>query len=161
MITKQRVPKSHILIELIGTIDEAESYLGFASTLIPEHMKKLIEQIQWMQELLFRIGFSFTGKPCIKSEDLETLENITDEYSEYVEPVFRLHGGHTAAAAINVARSIVRRLERIAVRVMDENHNIPYLKDTIPLLNRMSDALYAIASYINVKSGKTTPKISC
>ena len=58
---------------------------------------------------------------------------------------FIIPGGSPASAAIDVARSIVRRAERdaVGIRDMDQLTNIEILR----YLNRLSDLLFILARY--------------
>ena len=148
-----RVPKSHPLIEFYGALDEANSMIGFARSLLLRDSPEYDDELRYFQELLFRVGFSLTsGEPRIGDDDVRRLEEIVDRY--YGEPLrtFILPSGPPGVAALHVARSVVRRAERrlVALKVngvMDVN---PVL---LRVLNRLSDALYAIALHATRKLG--------
>ncbi|MET1102061.1 MAG: cob(I)yrinic acid a,c-diamide adenosyltransferase [Pyrodictiaceae archaeon] len=154
IITGERVSKSHPCIEFVGVLDEAEAWLGFAASLVPERFEEVKKDLDWMQSLLFRIGFSLSGELCVEESDVKELERITDKYSEALEPLFTLNGGHPAAAAISIARTVVRRLERRLAACLDKGvsseHN---LLRYMAIINRMSDALYAMSIWLNKKLG--------
>ncbi|MCI4397183.1 MAG: cob(I)yrinic acid a,c-diamide adenosyltransferase [Thermoprotei archaeon] len=155
------IPKNHPFIEFIGTLDEAEAAIGFASTLIPRELSRLKDELDWMQSLLFRIGFTVSGKKCIDESDLASLESITDYYSKYVKGQFTLNGGHPASAAVSLARSIVRRAERKLVDLIDRKEPIGEEKLVLSLINRLSSALYAIQLAINELTGSVTHPVKC
>lgn len=154
LISGTRVEKHHPCIEFMGVLDEAESWLGFASSLLTNTgLEEARRDLDWMQQLLFRIGFSMSGTSCVDSGDVDRLEKIVDRYSSALRPLFTLNGGHPAAAAISVARTVVRRLERrlsycIANGLLGEEHRV-----FLAVVNRMSDALYAMSIWVNRELG--------
>ncbi len=154
------VSKNHPFMEFMGTLDEAESALGLASSLIKED-NEYKRDIDWIQELLFRIGFTIADKTCITQEDIEKLEKITDKYSERIQPRFSLNGGHPASAAVSLARAIVRRTERRLVDLVERKELINQQKLVQALLNRASDALYAIQIALNTDYGYKNKEIKC
>ena len=78
---------------------------------------------------------------------VDKLEETTDALTERIEPPreFIMPGGSAAGAAIDLARSTVRRAERRTVELMDSglltNTEIPRY------LNRLSSLLFVLARY--------------
>ena len=60
--------------------------------------------------------------------------------------LFRSPGGHPAAAQLHVARTICRRAERFCVRLANSE---PVGEWVIPYLNRLGDALFTMARWVN------------
>jgi len=147
-----RVSKSHPLIEFLGALDEANSFIGLARLhATDEGLGDVAEDLLWMQRLLFNVGFSLAGQPRVGEDDVRRLEEITDKY--YGEPLrrFIIPGGTKASAHLHVARSIVRRAERRLVAAAEEGVKVdPVL---FRVLNRASDALFAMAVYAARKAG--------
>ncbi len=153
-----RVKKYHPIIEFLGSIDEANSFLGLAVEECREECGDEEAQIlEWMQFLLFKVGFSLGGTKKFEGNEVELLEEIADKYAGRVElKGFVLPGGTRASSAINVARAVVRRAERRFFQVVDSgvlerNEQLEYAGR---VLNRMSDALFAIAVWAAHKAGK-------
>ena len=146
-----KVPKDHIAIEFLGTLDEANSSIGVAISYIEEEdiREKLIE----LQRLLFRIGFTISGKISISEEDLKNLErDIDNYYSKAPLKYFILPTGDEAISHLHLARTIIRRAERRFITLRREV--IIKKGDLIlKLLNRMSDYIFAIALYLSKERG--------
>ena len=81
---------------------------------------------------------------------VENLESRIDSYIEEAPPLerFILPGGSESAAAIHIARTVVRRAERCIVSLQKEGEiNEVVLK----YVNRLSDYLFAVARVINAR----------
>ena len=63
---------------------------------------------------------------------------------------FILPGGTRGAASLHLARTICRRAERAAVRLIQEEATDPAV---VRYLNRLSDLLFALARLENWRSG--------
>ncbi|MCX8196064.1 MAG: cob(I)yrinic acid a,c-diamide adenosyltransferase [Acidilobaceae archaeon] len=137
-----RVEKDHPLVEFYGTLDEANSIIGMARGLLRERTEEYDEELKYMQELLYRVGFSLT-RMRVSEEDVKRLEEIVDK--RYAQPLqkFILPAGPAGVAALHVARSTVRRAERRLVALKRAGINVDNL--LIAVMNRLSDALFAIA----------------
>lgn len=133
--TNERIDKSSDLIEAIGAVDEANSAIGMAT----EFHNDIIDRIQ---NDLFDLGAELSGAPTIviSEERITHLENIIDDYNEYLEP---LHSFVLPTGAIHNARTVVRRAERQVWKIEGINPNIA------KYLNRLSDLLFVIARYHN------------
>lgn len=152
-IANGRVPKSHPCIEFVGALDEAEAAVGLARSLLEDSgaPRELVEALRWVEESLFRIGFTVAGHPCVAKKDVAEAERLTDMYAQHLAPGFTLNGGHPAAAATSLARAVVRRAERRLWSCLNS------VGDQAPagaelagaLLNRVSDLLYALQHAIN------------
>jgi len=150
----RRVPKDHPLMEFLGTLDEANSSLGLAASMVEG---KAREDLRRIQRLLFRVGFTLSGKKEVTDADVEWLEKVADEYlAGFVFKGFILPGGSQPAAATHLARSIVRRAERRLVSLY-RSKKLPVNEEIARLLlrtlNRTSDALYAIAVWLDKEAG--------
>ncbi len=133
--TNERIDKSSFLIEAIGAVDEANSAIGMAT----EYHNDIIDRIQ---SDLFDLGAELSGAPTITiSEDRITyLENVIDDYNEYLEP---LRSFVLPTGPLHNARTIVRRAEREVWKIENVNPNIA------KYLNRLSDLLFVMARYHN------------
>ena len=133
--TNERIDKSSDLIEAIGAVDEANSAIGMAT----EFHNDIIDRIQ---SDLFDLGAELSGAPTIVISEarITHLENIIDDYNEYLEP---LHSFVLPTGAIHNARTIVRRAERQVWKIEGINPNIA------KYLNRLSDLLFVMARYHN------------
>ncbi len=139
----RRVPKSHPLISVMGTLDELNSFIGLARSLLPPEATGHSETLRRIQEHLFKVGYLLVGE---KAElDVKWLEEIIDKAMRGVElKGFILPAGPPPAAALHVARTICRRLERELVRLWQLELDLE-LDPVIRFVNRLSDTLFALA----------------
>lgn len=138
LANRQRTLKTDPVIEAIGAIDEANSAIGMAT----EYYNDILEKVQ---NDLFDLGAEITGSNKIKitQERIDWLENVIDDYNEYLEP---LRSFVLPTGPLHNARTIVRRAERQAWHVKQ----IENISDLIPkYLNRLSDLLFVMARYHN------------
>lgn len=133
--TNERIDKSSDLIEAIGAVDEANSAIGMATDFHNDIMDRI-------QNDLFDLGAELSGAPTIviSEERITHLENIIDDYNEYLEP---LHSFVLPTGALHNARTVVRRAERQVWKIEGINPNIA------KYLNRLSDLLFVMARYHN------------
>ncbi|MBW8351468.1 cob(I)yrinic acid a,c-diamide adenosyltransferase [Bacillus sp. IITD106] len=157
LVYGERVSKNDIRVEAYGTCDEANSMIGLALSHLshtenPE-IKEVASFFHKVQTTLFHVGAELStpaGKEVkwkLQKEDLEELENVIDQWDEVLPPLknFILPGGHPAGAALHLARTVVRRAERISVSIENVNPMV------LSYLNRLSDFLFVAARYINHK----------
>jgi len=153
-----RVDKDHLRVEAYGTIDEANSFVGQAMTLLAdEKFKDIYAELQKIQHELFDCGGDLAivnnKLPYKVTADMVTfLEERIDHYIKEAPTLerFILPGGSPAAAAIHVARTVTRRAERCIVTLSkSEEINETVLK----YINRLSDYLFAVARVINARLG--------
>lgn len=148
-----RMPKSHPLIEFYGSLDEANSMIGLARSLLARDTLGYDSDLRLFQELLFKVGFSVTtGKLRVSDSDVKMLEEMIDRYYDKPLEKFILPTGPPGVAALHVARAIVRRAERrlVALKVDGIVEVDPVL---VRLLNRLGDALFAIALHASKTLG--------
>lgn len=145
-----RISKDDGRVECYGTMDEVNSNIGLAYSFISnEEMKSTLRQIQ---KRLFVMGAELASdenglgklKERISDADVESLEETIDKYQEIVTPRngFLIPGGTTASAALHVARTVVRRLERLQVSL---NKEAMVSNEITRYTNRLSDALFIMA----------------
>ena len=155
----QRVAKDSPRIEAYGTVDELSSAIGLAVALGLH--PRLVPTLARVQNELFNVGSDL----CILEEDkarmpvpgveqrhVDALERLIDELQEDLAPLanFILPGGAPGAAQLHVARTICRRAERLAIHLSRQEPVGPWV---VPYLNRLSDALFVMARYENLKRG--------
>lgn len=155
-----RVKKNDVLVEAYGTCDEANSMIGLALSHLNSEFfseKEMIMDIfHQIQTTLFHVGAELAtpvGKEVkwkLHAEDTEKLENWIDEYDAELPALnnFILPGGHPAGAAFHVARTIVRRAERLASSIGEGTS-----PEVMAYLNRLSDFLFVAARFINQRLG--------
>lgn len=155
-----RVPKYHDRPETYGTIDEATSFLGLArAAAASERSKEIILRIQrdlylLMAELAFAPDME-QHRFRMAQEHVDWLEGQTDELSAEVElpPHFIIPGDTFSGASLDSARGVVRRAERLAVRMFHENEI--QNEQVLSYLNRLSSLLFILARFEDHAAGVT------
>src|SRR3954471_8314667 len=159
-----RVPKYSGRPEAYGSVDEAASALGLARAAC-ERDSELYPDILRVQNELFVAGAELATAPeasgrlepgvsKVTTEMIDRLESDIDRYMDRVElpPKFVIPGGSELSARLDVARPAVRRAER---RVVDLKAAGVLPDDTaLRYLNRLSDALFAMARYADEPNPK-------
>jgi cob(I)alamin adenosyltransferase len=153
-----RVAKDDPRTEAYGTLDEANALLGVARAACGQEQPELGEDILALQHELFVAGAELATAPAasdrlegevsqVTDEAVEKLERRIDHYMDQVDlpPQFVIPGGTELSAALDVARSALRRAERRVVTLRDAEG---LASDTVlRFLNRASDLLFAMARF--------------
>jgi cob(I)alamin adenosyltransferase len=141
----------------IGDVDEANSLVGFALTMVTDEAHR--RRLQRVQNELFDLGADIAtpggieGALRITTGQVERLEQDIDEINANLEPLtsFILPGGSQDAAAVHLARSAVRRAERAMVAL---NEQEPVNPASLSYVNRLSDFLFVTARHLaNIQGG--------
>ncbi|MBO8164657.1 MAG: cob(I)yrinic acid a,c-diamide adenosyltransferase [Brevibacillus sp.] len=166
LVYGMRVPKDAPRVEAYGTCDETNSAIGLGLSHLPsgEEWQKLRHVFHIIQTKLFHIGAELATPPGkkvgwpIQSEDVTFLEKEIDAMDAELPPLtnFVLPGGHPSAAALHVARTVVRRAERRAVQIAEQEEVNPVV---IQYLNRLSDFLFVAARFVNHRLGTPEPTL--
>ena len=153
-----RVSKSSLRVETYGTVDELNSFLGFARSICDHAEAKQLAQS--IQKELFVLGAEL-ATPGIPTDDQahvtqEMVERLTDEVHriEALDGIlsdWSIPGEHPASAAFDVARAVCRRAERYAVRLSESGDKVSPV--AIVYLNRLSDLLWLMGRWIELKEG--------
>jgi len=152
----QRTPKSGYRCHFNGAIDESVSALGLARSFCKR--KEVQDTLLQLQKDLFIAGaelavpeenyadFQSKGR-TISEEMVESLTGTVELFETKITlpKEFIIPGSTTSSAAIDMARTAVRRTERIAVQI----HEQGLLPNEIIMryLNRMADLLFVLARY--------------
>ncbi|HEX7196767.1 MAG TPA: cob(I)yrinic acid a,c-diamide adenosyltransferase [Candidatus Limnocylindria bacterium] len=155
-----RVSKADLRTDAYGTTDEAVSALGLARASLGAATDRtevrLGELILRLQRELFVVGAELATHPDrrarlsdgvskVTEAMVSALEREIDELEELVEQPkeFVLPGESSTGAALDLARTTVRRAERRAVAVADAG-GLPH-SVVVPYLNRLADLLFVMA----------------
>jgi cob(I)alamin adenosyltransferase len=152
-----RVPKYAGRPEAYGSVDEAASALGLARA-AADRDGELYADILRIQNELFVAGAELATAPeaADRLEDgisritdgmVDALEVDIDRYMNQVDlpPHFTIPGGTELSAALDVARSTIRRAER---RVVELRESDGLASDAVlRYLNRASDLAFALARF--------------
>jgi cob(I)alamin adenosyltransferase len=148
-----RVPKYDLRPEAYGTVDEAQAAMGLARAAgcTPRNAQILLDAQRDLYTLMAELAAAgdkdspFAGR--VTDHDVERLEGWVAELESGVETPteFVVPGDSAAGAALHLARTVVRRAERIAARLADEG---PLQNRTVlRYLNRLSSLLYVMALF--------------
>ena len=153
-----RVAKSAVGPAAYGTVDEAVSTLGVARA-ETEPGSELNELLIRLQRELFVAGAELATAPARRHLLEPAVSRVTPEMVEALEPIiddvtarfeapreFVLPGENRVAAALDVARAVVRRAERDAVAATEEEWLEPD-SSVVPYLNRLADLVYTLARW--------------
>jgi len=158
LATGQTVSKADRRVEAYGAVDETNACLG----LVRIHTKGatgLDAILARIQNELFDLGADLAqpAKPDeaegsvlrILDSQVARLESEIDALNAELPPLtsFVLPGGTAAAAALHLARTVCRRAEREAVRLVEAGE--PVSGPALRYLNRLSDLLFVAARYAN------------
>lgn len=145
------ISKDDLRVEVYGTLDEATSTLGLARA--TTRFQDLCQQIWQVQEELIPVMSEIATVPDlplkkpvpqVSAEQVHQLEKMIDQWSaEWIQTgQFITPGGSPASAALDMARTIVRRAERRLVSLHQREPVNPHL---LKYINRLSDLLYVLA----------------
>jgi cob(I)alamin adenosyltransferase len=161
LFSGETVPKSHPRPSAYGDLDEAVSALGLARSLT--QVPRVAAELLAIQKTLFLVGAELATAPeglhrlpeRLGPVHLETLDRLGAELEATVQlpPQFVVPGGAPGSAALDLARSIVRRLERSVVALGETAPAVVDNPVLIPFLNRLSDTLFLLARYEEQQQG--------
>jgi cob(I)alamin adenosyltransferase len=154
-----RLRKDAPRVAAYGTVDELSSVLGVAMASGLD--ARLQAELTRIQNELFHLGADLCVReedkarrpgPRIEKRHVVALERTIDELNAELPPLanFILPGGALGAAHLHVARTVCRRAERLLVTLMSEE---AVGEQTLPYLNRLSDALFVMARWENRRQG--------
>jgi cob(I)alamin adenosyltransferase len=153
-----RVKKQALRVEAYGTVDEANATIGLARLNADAEVDEMLARIQ---NDLFDLGADLAtpeggrDKPALRivAAQTERLEREIDALNAGLKPLdsFVLPGGSPCAAHLHLARTVVRRAERLVAALAErETLNAEALK----YLNRLSDHLFVLARHVNDRGGR-------
>jgi cob(I)alamin adenosyltransferase len=159
LLGPERVAKYDLRPETYGTLDEASSALGLARALCSqERTRELLRHVQHdlyllMAEVATPVAQLEKLPYRITAEQADWLDTTIGELEKEVQmpKQFVLPGASAGSAAIDLGRTIVRRAERHAVRLIHEGR-MPQ-GQVLRYLNRLSSLLFVLARYEEYASG--------
>jgi cob(I)alamin adenosyltransferase len=164
-----RVAKDSPVIEANGVVDEAQAVIGVAraETEVGGELDSLLVAVErdlWV--LMSEVATApanrhklVPGKSLVTPAMVSALEARIDELNErFALPAeFVVPGQNRQSALLDLARTVVRRGERLVVAAMAGADS-----QVGPYLNRLSDLLWTMArwqegEHLLARTGKTTP----
>lgn len=153
-----RTAKDDVRVEAYGTVDEASSSLGLARALTS--VARVAEVVEELQRGLYRLGAELATEESaagrfgsIEAADVARLEELMAEL-EAAAPMprqFVLPGTTPGSAALDVARTVVRRAERRLVTMVGEG--AAGHAEARRWLNRLSLLVFVLARYEEAQGG--------
>ena len=150
-----RVGKDSAGPSAYGEVDEAVSALGLARA-----ETEAGSELGELQRELFVAGAELATAPenrskltpgvsLVTAEMVTALEPIIDDIAARYDPPqeFVLPGENRVAAALDLARCVVRRAERAAVAAVHDGWLDPGASHVVPYLNRLADLVYTLARW--------------
>ena len=145
----ERVSKTDIRLEAIGTVDELSAFIGNARSLVQERdIRVLLEEIQRdlyqiMTEIAALAGTTerfqtlAANRVSFLEEKLQMLGESTVMPQEFILP-----GETHAGAAFSICRTVTRRAERRLVVLVD--HQILKNLQVLRYINRLSSLFFLL-----------------
>ena len=169
-----RVRKTDPRIEAYADVDEANSAIGVAVSLAKnEFDEDTLSLLLQIQNELFDLGADLSNplneyyeyEPLrVDATWIDALEAAIDKYNAELDKLdsFIIPGGSGLAAGLHLARTVVRRAERATWHAIEQHGTEPAKKGhtdggvsltAAKYLNRLSDLLFVLARYANIKHG--------
>lgn len=158
MLGGKRVSKSCLEMEAIGEVDELNVFLGVLIEEIEDDFKVEKKKIIDIQKNLFVIGSNLAALQAsgikikkLGNLEIKKLEKWIDRMESELPRLknFILPNGSEAATYSFYARAICRRAERCVIK-LSENYVVG--AGIKKYLNRLSDLLFVLARWLNLKN---------
>ncbi len=166
LLSGTRVKKSDLRLELYGSVDELNSWLG----LVISHLKKkqaLLQEEEFLERIqcsLFDLGSLLACEKdkreqfklqSLSQEQVLEMETRIDKIEEIVGALknFILPGGAEDASFVHITRTVCRRIERLMV-AFEEVHSGDLPEHSLIYINRLSDYLFSLARLVNKVEGQ-------
>jgi len=154
-----RVRKDHARIRAYGEVDELNAVVGLVRAAGRDG--EVDGLLQSIQNDLFDLGAvlatpdpkKLQGKGSfVGAGEIERLEREIDRMEKDLSPLktFVLPGGSELAARLHLARTVCRRAERQVVALAAVE---PVGAEIVVYLNRLSDFLFVLSRWANLKAG--------
>jgi len=163
LFSGERVSKADKRLEACGDVDELNAVLGALGASLREEDPNLAREIQEIQSTLFHVGAclmaTYGSTPAdslkpLEEEKIKGLERAIDRRDALLPHLtgFILPAGHASATWAHMARTVCRRAERHAARLLEEvaeekptgNYRV-----VLAYMNRLSDYLFVLSRHCN------------
>lgn len=160
LLGAERVPKYAPRPTAYGTLDEVSSALGLARATARTECSG--EILLGIQRHLYQIMTELAATPeaaarfrQTTADDVARLERMIDELEVDIElpNEFVIPGDTLPGAALDLARAVTRRAERIVARLIHQGEFDN--REVLRYLNRLSSLLFVLARYEDAAAGVT------
>jgi cob(I)alamin adenosyltransferase len=158
LVGGRRVSKCDPRVECYGTIDELISQMGFARAICND--EEVRERVKQIQHELFKVGSALATPPELARCAPEITREMVDGLESEVHRIegmpgmvsdWALPGELPEASALDVARTVCRRAERLATKLLEGGQlGNPLI---LAYLNRLSDLLGLLGRMTEVRAG--------
>lgn len=165
LLGDERIPKYHLRMEAVGTVDEATAALGVARSICQEQQTRIT--LLSIQRDLYNLMAELSATPenaprfrVIDREKVGWLEAQSDAIGAQVNMPreFIIPGDTPAGAALDLARAIVRRAERLLAQLL-HNQEIEN-PELLRYLNRLSSLCFVLELFENQAAGQANPTLA-
>jgi len=154
---KDRVRKTDPRIEAVGDLDEAQAALGLARVALRAPDKEIVLELQrGLYIAMAEVATPRSGLARLRVRmDAEAVATLDAQIESLraranVEGRFVVPGEDAASAALDLARTVVRRAERRVVALADKKAITN--GDLVRWLNRLSDVLFLLARAVEKRA---------
>lgn len=152
MADGSRRAKNDARVHSLGEVDELNAQIGVVLSLLDDGPAQQL--LFSVQHDLFDIGAELCqpGKELISEDYVAALEQSVEQMNEELPPLkeFILPGGTPGVAAIQLARTVCRRVERGLVALNSAEELNPV---TCRYINRLSDLLFILGRFLAHQEG--------
>ena len=147
------VNKDSLRVDAYGSVDEANATIGLSILRTNIKIKKILKIVQndlfdLGADLCVPVGEEENPALRVNEQQVGRLEQEIDLLNAELHPLssFVLPGGLPPAAYLHMARTSVRRAERLIFELNEEEQLTPQV---LAYINRLSDHLFVCARYVN------------
>lgn len=159
LLGEGRVRKYHPRPDAYGSVDEAQASLGVARAAVqdPEVAAAILQVQRDLYHLMAELAAPKENAPQFRKigpDQIRWLEEKTDSYGSHLNlpPEFTVSGDTVSGAALDMARTVVRRAERQVVRLYDEG--LIENRDLLRYLNRLSALCFVLSRHEDSRAGQ-------
>ena len=160
LLGKGRVPKFHLRVEALGTLDKSTATLGLARASVhdPRSAPLMLDVQRDLYRLMAEVAAAPEHADQFRFDEgrVQWIEEQTDLLSKTVDvpDEFIIPGDSVGGASLSLARAVVRRAERRVAELLDAKEITN--SSLQQYLNRLSSLLFVLELIENQTAGKHT-----
>lgn len=152
LINGQNIPKSELIFDILGKIDELSVLCGLAIiNLKKNNEKKIVLFLKEIQKELYLISGQLAGCQNCKINFLDKIEEQTSKIEKEIGDLnnFVFNSEFEETIYFDLLRVSCRNVERLLVKYFHQNH--PEIKELLPIINRLSDYFFLEKLFLQKK----------